>query len=224
MDEKIRVLIADDHHLFREMLFHTLSEEEDIEVIAEASDGEEAVAQARKLHPDIILLDINMPRMNGLEAIREIKREQPLCKVVILTALEDDAYVFKFIREGATGYLMKDTNALEVIKAIRSAYSGESLIQPRIVNKILKEFCKLSEEKRKSPEKGESGKLTSLTEREREVLSHVAQGLNNKEIASALFISEATVKSHVANLMSKLNLRDRVEMVLFAVKNGIISL
>lgn len=221
MAEKIRVLLADDHHLFREMLYHTISEEDDIEVIAEAADGEEAILKARELKPDIIILDIDMPKLNGLEAIRIIKRENSASKVVILTALDDDSYIFQFIKEGATGYLMKDTHAKEVILAIRTAYSGESLIQPRVVNKIIREFCKLVEEKGKSPEKELGRTLEKLTEREKEVLAQVAQGLNNREIASKLFISEATVKTHVANLMSKLNLRDRVEMVLFALKAGL---
>jgi len=224
MREKIRVLIADDHHLFREMLFHTLEEEEDIEVAGEASDGIEAIEKARQLKPDIILLDINMPRLNGLEAIKEIRQECPQSKVVILTALEEDSYIFRFIREGATGYLMKDTHAQEVIRAIRSAYSGESLIQPRIMNKILHEFCKLTEKKDSAPDREKPDTLSSLTDREKEVLTLVAKGLNNKEIASALFISEATVKTHVANLMGKLNLRDRVEMVLYALKSGLSSI
>jgi DNA-binding NarL/FixJ family response regulator len=220
MKKKIRVLIADDHHLFREMLFHTLSEEEDIEVVGEACDGRDAIEKAKSLRPEIILLDINMPYVNGLEAIRVIKSEYPECKVVILTALEEDSYIFKFIKEGATGYLMKDTSAEEVIRAIRSAYSGESLVQPRVVSKILREFCKLTDKNEQSPGREKHEILSTLTEREKEVLGLVAQGLNNREIASSLFISEATVKSHVANLMNKLNLRDRVEMVLFALKSG----
>ena len=219
--KKIRVLLADDHHLFREMLYHTLCEEDDIEVVAEASNGEEAIEKARTLKPDIIILDIDMPKVNGLEAIRTLKTENPAYKVVILTALEDDSYIFQFIKEGATGYLMKDTNAHEVISAIRAAYSGESLIQPKVVNKILREFCKLVEEKGKAPEKDKADTLALLTEREKEVLALVAKGLNNREIASGLFISEATVKTHVANLMGKLSLRDRVEMVLFALKSGL---
>lgn len=221
MKEKIRVLIADDHHLFREMLYHTLTDEEDIEVVGEASNGAETIDKARNLKPDIILLDINMPAINGLEAIRVIKKENPASKVVILTALEEDSFIFQFIKEGATGYLMKDTNSQEVIRAIRAAYSGESLIQPRIVNKILKEFCKLSEKSEKVIDKDKTGILAVLTEREKEVLTLVVKGQNNKEIASNLFISETTVKTHVANLMNKLNLRDRVEMVLFAIKSGI---
>lgn len=224
MTDKIRVLLADDHTLFREMLFHTLVEEDDIEVVAEACNGEEAIEKARCLKPDIIILDIDMPKVNGLEAIRIIKRENAESKVVILTALDEDSYIFQFIREGASGYLMKDTNAQEVIRAIRVAFSGESLIQPRVVKKILNEFCKLTQERGKSPEKEKAETLSVLTEREKEVLALVARGMNNREIASSLFISEATVKTHVANLMSKLSLRDRVEMVLFALKAGMANI
>ncbi len=223
MSDNIRVLIADDHNLFREMLYHLINDEDDMEVVAEAKNGKEAVEYSSSLSPDVIVLDVNMPIMDGLEAIREIRKQNTNSKVVILTALEDDDYIFKFIREGATAYLIKDTNPVEMLKTIRSAHFGESIVQPRVMNKIFREFCKLSEEKEEDrPVKlSDSENLfASLTEREKEVLSFVAKGLNNKEIAGFLFISETTVKTHVSNLMSKLNMRDRVELVLLALRSG----
>ncbi len=217
----IKVILADDHNLFRKMLFHLLSDEDDIEVIGEASTGKEALEQCKEKNPDILILDINMPVMDGLEAIRLLHEENNNIKVIILTAIEDDDYIFKFIREGATAYLLKDTTPQEMLKTIRAAYYGESLIQAKVMKKILNEFCKLSEQKEKKVQPITNSKaLDSLTEREKEVLSLIAKGMNNKEIASSLVISEATVKTHVANLMNKLEKRDRVELVLYALKSG----
>lgn len=218
----IKVILADDHNLFRKMLFHLLSDEDDIEVIGEASTGKEALEQCKEKNPDILILDINMPVMDGLEAIRLLHEENNNIKVIILTAIEDDDYIFKFIREGATAYLLKDTTPQEMLKTIRAAYYGESLIQAKVMKKILNEFCKLSEQKEKKVVQPitNSKALDSLTEREKEVLSLIAKGMNNKEIASSLVISEATVKTHVANLMNKLEKRDRVELVLYALKSG----
>ncbi len=219
--ETIKVILADDHNLFRKMLFHLLSDEDDIEVIGEASTGKEALEQCKEKNPDILILDINMPVMDGLEAIRLLHEENNNIKVIILTAIEDDDYIFKFIREGATAYLLKDTTPQEMLKTIRAAYYGESLIQAKVMKKILNEFCKLSEQKEKKVQPITNSKaLDSLTEREKEVLSLIAKGMNNKEIASSLVISEATVKTHVANLMNKLEKRDRVELVLYALKSG----
>ncbi len=220
-ETKIKVILADDHNLFRKMLFHLLSDEDDIEVIGEASTGKEALEQCKEKNPDILILDINMPVMDGLEAIRLLHTQNNNIKVIILTAIEDDDYIFKFIREGATAYLLKDTTPQEMLKTIRAAYYGESLIQAKVMKKILNEFCKLSEQKGKNIHPTTNSKaLESLTEREKEVLSLIAKGMNNKEIASSLVISEATVKTHVANLMSKLEKRDRVELVLYALKSG----
>ena len=231
-NKKIKILIADDHNLFREMLYDMLSDEEDIEVIAQAHNGEEAVSCCMQSTPNVVVLDINMPVMDGLEAIREIHKINKEIKVVILTANEDDDYIFKFIREGATAYLMKDTTPSEMLATIRSAHFGESIVQPRVMNKIFKEFCKLSQigdenieiKESTSPKVIVKEELSNLTDREKEVLTMVAKGLNNKEISSALFISEATVKTHVSNLMSKLEMRDRVELVLFSLKSGFSTL
>jgi DNA-binding NarL/FixJ family response regulator len=222
--KRIRVLIADDHGLFREMLFHTLSEEEDIEVVGEAVDGKEAVEKTKALNPDIILLDINMPRLDGMEATKILRQEHPSTKIVILTAADDDELVFKLVKAGATGYLLKDTSTGNVVDAVRAAYSGESLIQPKVASKILKEFARLMDEKESTPAAdGRSNKLKALTDRELEVLKLVGKGMNNREIACALYIGENTVKTHVANSMHKLEFRDRVELALFAAQSGLIN-
>lgn len=220
-DKKITVVIADDHRLFREMLYHTLMEEDDIEVVGEAVDGKEAIELTQKLSPDILLLDISMPRMDGLEATKILSRESPETKIVILTAKDDDDYVFDLIRAGAMGYLLKDTSTDNVISAVRSAQNGESVVQPRVASKILREFARLMELKKEDPSKEIRIKLQVLTEREKQVVRLVGKGMNNREIAQKLFISAATVKTHLANSIRKLNLRDRVELVLFAVKSGI---
>ncbi len=223
-EKKINVLIADDHALFREMLLHTLEEEEDIVVVGEARDGKDAIELTRTLKPDILLLDIAMPRMDGIEATKILTRECPYTKIVILTANDNDEYVFKLVREGATGYLLKDTSTDNLISAIRSAYSGESVVQPRVASKILKELARLMGEKDgekvgvKQEIMKKKNQLEVLTAREIEVAKLVGKGLNNREIAEKLFISEATVKTHVANAIHKLNLRDRVEFVLYMVQ------
>lgn len=223
VQNKIRVLIADDHSLFREMLYHTLSDEEDIEVVGQAVDGKEALEKTNKLKPDILLLDISMPRMDGIETTQILSPKNPNTKIVILTAHDDEEYLFKLIRAGAIGYLMKDTSSVEVVNAIRAAYSGESLIQPRVARKIIKKLSNLLEKKSISSNQEKKDKLDLLTRRESEILQLVGKGLNNREIAEKLYISEATVKTHVMNAMHKLNLRSRVELALFAVHSGVVT-
>ena len=218
--EKIKVLLADDHKLFREMLFHFLSEEEEIEILGEAGNGKEAVAKTGELKPDVLLLDIDMPEMNGVEATKIIAKEYPQTKIVIVTALEEDEFIFQLIKNGASGYLLKDSSLAEVLRGIKAAHSGEALIQPKIVNKILRQLVKLMD----NPPIPAPEEIKSLTAREIEVLKLAAQGANNKEISARLFICEPTVKTHIGNIMHKLNLRDRVEMVLFAVQHQIVSL
>jgi DNA-binding NarL/FixJ family response regulator len=220
MKEHIKVLIVDDHNLFREMLYHTLMNEPDIKVVGSAVDGLEALTKVRELQPDVVLLDIDMPRLNGIDATEIIRKEFPEIKIVILTAYEEEEYIFKLIKSGASGYLLKDTSLEEVVRAIRSAYSGESLIQPRVVNKILKEFVRLMDNHSNTETKADDVSEI-LTDREKEVMQKVAQGLNNKEITQALFISESTVKTHISNIMHKLHLRDRVEIVLYAIQHNL---
>lgn len=220
----IRIVIADDIPLFRDMLVHALEEESDIVVVAHAANGLEAVQSCVTHLPDIILLDVEMPKMNGVEATKEIIRACPKTRVVILTAYEDDKLIFELIQAGATGYLVKDTHIDEVVKAIRIAHEGESLIQPRVAQKILRMMVsmpvKLKEPHRESKTQEY---LNRLTAREREVLEGIAQGLNNKELAEKLCIGHTTVKTHVNRMMQKLELRDRVEAVLFALKAGLLS-
>lgn len=223
----ISLVIADDMPLFREMLVHTLEEEEDIKIVAHASNGIEAVEACCLHRPDIILLDVEMPKMNGLEATKAIASKCPDTRVVILTAYEDDRLILQLIQAGATGYLVKDTHVDEVVRAIRVAYDGESLIQPRVAQKILQMLVSLPPQgdKSKDPElnKQIQGKLGRLTAREREVLEGMAKGLNNKEIAEQFCIGHTTVKTHVNRMMQKLELRDRVEAVLFAVEAGLVD-
>lgn len=223
----ISLVIADDMPLFREMLVHTLEEEEDIKIVAHASNGIEAVEACCLHRPDIILLDVEMPKMNGLEATKAIASKCPDTRVVILTAYEDDRLILQLIQAGATGYLVKDTHVDEVVRAIRVAYDGESLIQPRVAQKILQMLVSLppQDDKSKDPEltKRIQSKLERLTAREREVLEGMAKGLNNKEIAEQFCIGHTTVKTHVNRMMQKLELRDRVEAVLFAVEAGLVD-
>ncbi len=225
VSELIRLVIADDIPLFREMLVHTLEEEDDIDIVAHASNGLEAVEACRIHHPHIILLDVEMPKMNGVDATRIIKKECPSTRVVILTAYEDDHLILELIHAGASGYLVKDTHVDEVVKAIRVAHGGESLIQPRVAQKILRMMAAMpqSEAPTQPPASDLSSKLELLTAREREVLEGMAKGLNNKELAEQLCIGHTTVKTHVNRLMQKLDLRDRVEAVLFAVQAGLVD-
>lgn len=223
--ESIRLVIADDIPLFREMLVHTLEEETDIDIVAHAANGVEAVEECQRHRPHIILLDVEMPKMNGVEATKLIKKECPETQVVILTAYEDDQLIFELIRAGAVGYLVKDTHIDEVVKAIRVAYHGESLIQPRVAQKILRMMSTMpqGETVAQNLDSDVVRRLEMLTAREREVLEGMAQGLNNKELAEMLCIGHTTVKTHVNRMMQKLDLRDRVEAVLFAVQAGLVD-
>lgn len=223
ISDTIRLVIADDIPLFREMLVHTLEEENDIEIIAHAANGLEAVEACRLHRPHIILLDVEMPKMNGVDATKAIVAECPSTRVVILTAYEDDQLILELIRAGATGYLVKDTHVDEVVKAIRVAHDGESLIQPRVAQKMLNMMKDMpAGNEGQSVKKEVQEKLDRLTAREREVLEGIAKGLNNKELAKLFCIGHTTVKTHVNRMMQKLELRDRVEAVLFALEAGLV--
>ncbi len=223
MAEPINVVIADDVPLFREMLMHTLEDESDIHVIAQASNGEDAHRLCQELRPNIILLDVEMPRMNGVDATKAIVATCPETRVVILTAYEDDELILELVQAGATGYLVKDTPVDEVVRAIRVAFSGESLIQPRVAQKILKMMATIGTTPERGKPTGYEERLELLTQRELEVLTAMGQGLNNKELAETLCIRSTTVKTHVTRVMGKLGLRDRVEAVLFAVQAGLVD-
>ncbi|MEK7268776.1 MAG: response regulator transcription factor [Nitrospirota bacterium] len=218
--ERIKVLIADDHRVVREGLVAILKTKENIEVVGEAQDGQEAVEKARTLEPDVILMDVSMPRMGGVEATRLIKREFPHIGIVALTMYEEQQYIFDLVRAGATGYLLKDTESAQIVEAIRAISRGESLIHPSVASKILAEFSLLAQKKGKKPSWVEH----DLTEREITVLRLVADGKTNKEIANSLGLSEKTVKNHVRNIFHKLQVYDRTQAAILGIRKGIIDL
>jgi len=212
---RIRILIADDHPVVREGLAAMLDRQEDMEVVGDAPDGAAAVARAAETSPDVILMDLRMPVMDGVEAMRAIAARQPSVRFIVLTTYDNDEYIFKGIEAGARAYLLKDSPREELFKAIRAVHRGESLIQPSIATKVLDRFATLSRQAQ-SPE--------LLSEREKEVLRLMATGAANKAIASALFISESTVKTHVQPIFQKLDVSDRTGAVTQALQRGIISL
>ena len=217
---KIRVLIADDHQVVREGLSAVLKTKSDIEIVGVAKDGLEAVEKARELVPDVVLMDISMPRMNGVEATRELKRENPHIGVVVLTMYAEEEYIFDLVKAGATGYLLKDADSGQIVKALRAVAEGESLIHPSVASKILNEFSLLAEGKGRKP-----GRLEhDLTDREITVLKLVAEGKTNKEIANDLDLSEKTIKNHVRNIFHKLHVYDRTQAAIHAIRKGLIEL
>ncbi len=217
MNSKISVLIADDHSLIRQGLKQILELENDITVVAQAANGNEAVKLARDLKPDVVLMDINMPEANGLQAIKEIKQEKMTSKIIVLTIHEDREYLFKTLQMGAEGYVLKDAEPAVLIEAIRNVHSGQSYIQPNMTRELVREFNRVTlHEKEKSEE-------NNLTTREIEVLGLIAEGMINKEIAKQLYISEKTVKNHVSNIFKKLNVSDRTQAAIYAFKHNIKS-
>ncbi len=216
--EQIRVLLADDHVLVRQGTRELLEQEKDIVVVAEAGDGEEAVRLADTQHPDVALMDISMPKLNGIEATKQIKARHPATAVLVLTAYDDDQYVFALLEAGAAGYLLKDVQASELIKAVRSVHQGESVLHPAIARKVINRFAQPAD---KRPEKDV---LDQLTEREMEVLKLAAKGMTNQEIACDLVISVRTVQVHLSNVFGKMAVGSRTEAVLFALRRGWIAL
>jgi len=214
---KIGVLIADDHAILRQGLKQILELEKDITVIAQASNGDEAIKLARSLKPDVILMDINMPGTSGLQAIKTLKEEKNPSKIVVLTIHEDREYLFKTIQMGAEGYVLKDAEPDVLIDAIKSVYAGQTYIQANMTKELVKEFNRITlHEKEKKNE-------CNLTNREIEVLELIAEGMINKEIAKKLYISEKTVKNHVSNIFKKLNVADRTQAAIYAFKHNIKS-
>lgn len=218
--EKIKVLIADDHRVVREGLAAILKTKDDIHIVGEAQDGMEAVEKVKTLMPDVVLMDVSMPRMGGVEATRQIKREFPHIGIVALTMYDEQQYIFDLVRAGATGYLLKDSESSQIVAAIRAIYKGESLIHPSVASKILAEFSLMSQKKGKKPGWVEH----DLTEREITVLRLVADGKTNKEIANNLDLSEKTVKNHVRNIFHKLQVYDRTQAAILAIRKGLIEL
>jgi len=214
--ETIRVLIADDHPIVREGLRTILGFQEGIEVVGEASDGLEAVDLAQKLLPEVVLMDIRMSKLNGVEATRRIKAHNPQIGVIVLTNYDDDRYVFEGVEAGASGYLLKDISSDELSEAIHRVARGESLMAPSVLRKVLDEFAHRAEE-REPPHEG-------LTPRELEVLQALARGLKNEEIAKELFITGKTVKSHLGSIFSKLGVNDRSQAILYAIKHKLVDI
>ena len=219
--EPIRVLIADDHALFRRGLEMVLDEEQDIDLVGQASDGTEAVARARQSLPDVVLMDIRMPKTSGIEAARAMKEAAPSAKIVMLTISDEEEDLFEAIRAGASGYLLKDIPLDEVADAVRAVHGGQSLINPSMAGKLLTEFATLA--RRDEEERPQQVPAPKLTEREMEVLKLVARGMNNRDIAKELFISENTVKNHVRNILEKLQIHSRMEAVMIAVREKLIE-
>lgn len=215
MTEVIRVLIADDHAVVREGLRTLIGTEPGMEVVGEAEDGVKAVQMVRTLRPDVVLLDMVMPRKDGLEVIGEIKREDPGAHILVLTSFSDDEKVFPAIKAGALGYLLKNTTPQKLLRAIRDVHRGEPTISSAIANKLMRELQRSSD----LPPTEEP-----LTERELDVLRLVAQGLSNQEIAETLFIGEGTVRTHVSNILSKLHLANRTQAALYALREGLAPL
>lgn len=212
---KIRVMITDDHPVVREGLSAMLSREKDIEVVAEAANGNEAIEKARDLKPDIVLMDLRMPEVDGVEAMRRIRTENPDIKFIVLTTYDNDEYIFQGIEAGARAYLLKDSPREEMFKAIRVVSEGGSMIEPAVAGKVLDRFAALSRQVQ-IPE--------TLSEREVEILKLIAQGTSNKIIATSLNIGESTVKTHIQSIFNKLGVNDRTEAVTEAIKKGIITL
>ena len=217
--DKINVLIADDHTLFRKGIRKMLEAEEDMHVIGEASTGQEALQQARALMPEVIVMDIKMPGMDGIEATRVLHREMPHVGIIFCTMFEDDEFVFAALKAGGRGYILKQSDPETMMRAIRAVAHGESLLSPAVAQKVLQQFA--------IPSGAESAGCAplcdDLTERERQVLALVGQGHGNKEIARQLSISEKTVKNHIANIFSKLHVYDRTQAVLYGIRKGLVK-
>lgn len=213
MDETIRVMVVDDHHIVREGLRALIETEPGLDLVGEAKDGYEAVVKTRSLKPDVILMDLVMPRMDGLEAISQIKREDDKAKILVLTSYSEDAKVFSAIKMGAMGYLLKDSLPEDLLRAIRDVYHGQPSLHPSIARKLMSELNRPPE----SPTMEEE-----LTEREDDVLKLLALGLSNQEIADKLVISERTVRTHVSNILMKLHLANRTQAALHAWREGML--
>ena len=215
----IRVLIADDQTLVRDGFRMILDEQEDIEVVGEAADGIEAVARARELRPDVVLMDVRMPGRDGLDATRDLLRELPETHVLILTTFDLNEYVYEAMRVGASGFLLKDVPRRQLIEGVRTVAAGDALLAPAITRRLIEQFVK----RPPASVRPLPTKVETLTPRELQVFELVARGGSNAEIADELYVSEATVKTHVAHALAKLDLRDRVQAVVFAYESGLIE-
>ena len=216
--DNIRILLADDHAVVREGTKELLERQSDLEVVAEANDGKEAVQLAISKHPDVVVMDFAMPKLNGIEATRQIKAIAPDIAVLVLTAYDSDQYVFAFLEAGAAGYLLKDVHVNELVEAIRAVYAGESMLHPAIARKVINRFAQ-------SEEKSSNGEiLDQLTERELEILRLAAKGMSNREIARDLVISIRTAQTHLSNIFNKMGVGSRTEAVVHGLRKGWITL
>jgi DNA-binding NarL/FixJ family response regulator len=213
----IRILLVDDQALVRAGFRLILEAQRDLTVVGEAADGSQAVEMCRALHPDVVLMDVRMPQMNGIEATRALQQVQRPPTVLVLTTFDLDEYVFDALEAGASGFLLKDVTREDLVRAVRVVAAGEALLAPSVTRRLIAEFGVLRRSAAPIPIAG----LNSLTAREREVLAHMARGLSNAEIAAALVVSEHTVKTHVASILAKLQVRDRVQAVIVAYRGGL---
>ena len=215
----IRVLLVDDQCLFREGLETLLSVHKDIQVVGQASNGQEAVEVAARVRPDVVLMDVRMPVLDGVRATRRLKRALPQCRVIVLTTFDDDEYIFDALRAGAVGYLLKDVPSARLVEAIRATARGESILEPSVAAKVIAEFTRVSS---MVPAAQMEQLVEPLSERELEILSCIARGASNKEIADQLFIAEGTVKNHVTHILGKLGVRDRTQAAVKARDLGLL--
>ncbi|MEN3272952.1 MAG: hypothetical protein V7636_1713 [Actinomycetota bacterium] len=218
--DRIRVLLVDDHARFRRGLLLVLESEDGIEVVGEAEDGEEAIRKAEELAPDVVLMDVRMPRVSGIEATQRLAESLPTTRIIVLTVSDEEDDLYEAIKAGATGYLLKEISIEEVADAVRAVMQGQTLISPSMASKLIAEFANLS----KVASQRSSVPAPRLTDRELDVLRLVAQGLTNREVAEQLYIAENTVKNHVRNILEKLHLHSRMEAVLYAVREKLFDL
>jgi DNA-binding NarL/FixJ family response regulator len=211
------VLVADDDHLMRAGLVELLTADPDIEIAGQAATGREAVEQACRLGPDVVLMDVRMPGLDGIAATRELARAAPAVRVLVLTTFEQDDYVFGALRAGASGFLLKRTRPEELIHAVHTVASGDALLSPSVTRRVVDRIAR-----RSPPELADPARLSALTPREREVLGLIARGLANREIAVALVVEESTIRTHVKHILMKLALRDRVQAVIYAYETGLV--